>query len=458
MNLQLPNNFSRAIQFILLIFLFSLQGIAKEPSLVQLDAVLKDLRDYEYGEPETWKPELIETMRLIYQEPKVQGEAESLLKRFLKSDLSPSARQAVLNVYSKLASGDTPLLQTAMPEAGGEVQSRETIRALGKQGTVEASLKLIPLLNTTPGVEEALLECSERLARKSLLQEANAIYKHLYLSSENTQVRVAALRGQFHLAANPEAFLIESIQAVKPPLRPHVIRLAKLLPGDYQNGIKLLKLGGLGKDDQIQLLKILAARHDPSIYPVVVDFLRSEDPRLRNTALEVLPSVGRSESIELLLPLTVGEDTEEQSLARQALYRIPGAELDQKLARLLDSQSPPEQIELIKAIAERNSATTTPSLLNLAVSEHPGVRSEALDALGKIAPVASLDALIDLLQNADSAKAKKDLEKTLTRIALRHVQNPASARILRNRIQQTDDRRVKESLQTILQKLAESNS
>ncbi|MCB1122382.1 MAG: hypothetical protein KJT03_12590, partial [Verrucomicrobiae bacterium] len=61
---------------------------AEEPAMVQLESVLNELSGYSYGEPETWKPELLESMREIYQDPGLYDRALRRLKDFQNSSVS----------------------------------------------------------------------------------------------------------------------------------------------------------------------------------------------------------------------------------------------------------------------------------------------------------------------------------------------------------------------------------
>jgi hypothetical protein len=385
-----PNRFWSWVT--LFLALSSLGTLAQDSSLKRLDSVLQDLSHYEYGEPETWKPELIDVMRGIYSNTGQQAAAKKKLSEFLASQASAVAKKEVGQVYYNLT---------------GEAYTGNS-KTVSKQITKPQS----PLM-----------------------------------------VEVAKLDKRFHKSKDQVALIKKELGKASDEFRPHVIRLVKFLPESFKNGSSLLALKNLNPHDKAQLLILLAARHDPSIHDTAIAYLKGNDPQLKIAALKVLHLVGKAEDIDYLTSLAAKADEPYQALARDALSRIPGADIDQSIVTGLSSSTPEEKAELIQAIEKRNTTNAWPALVKLSGSESLDLRIESIRALAMVAPVTGLKDVIDLMVQTDNSKVKSEIEKAIYRIAVRSADNSTAAKVIQAYQRSSNDETIKESLAGILKKL-----
>ena len=362
----------------------------QETTIVQLELVLNHLGEYNFGEPETWKPELIEVMQSVYQQPEAQAKAASLMLTFLRSEASNEAKNAVRTIYYTLTG-------KASIEAESQASSIET-------------------------------------------------------SASSLMTKVAALHEDFESSTEPAEFIQQRLRNASDELRPHVIRLIRLLPESFRSGFSLFEVHNLTSHNKAQLLKLLSARGDPSIHALATDFAQSDNQMLRLAGLESLQTFGRPEDVLFLTHIAASREDPEKSLAREALYRMPGEDVDIIIIKLLKIESPQQQLELISAIEKRNIESATTQLLEL-VSKDGETQSPAIRALATTASLSSLGAVIELLIQADSLKQKKALETAIFRIASRYSSDSKGSTIIRKRLKSTRNSQAKDSLASILEKL-----
>lgn len=375
--------------------LFSIQLSSAVPSgdtINRLEAVLASLSSYSYGDPETWRPELIEVMRNVYQLPDTQTHATTLMLDFLNSGASSEAKKAVrFNYYS--------LVDRVVPQSNNQ-------------------------------------DWDELLPPSSLM------------------IKVADLNKDFEKSKKPVAYVKQTLKTASNELRPHAIRLVRDLPDTFRKGSTLFKINSLNSHNKAQLLRILAARKDSSIHDLAIHFAQDEDSMLRMAGLISLQTIGKAEATRFLTEMAVSWNDPEKTLARNALYRMPGRDVDAAISRLLmETASTEGQMELISAIEKRSIQSATGQLLELA-SQEGKTQSQAIRAIALIAPLNSLDAVIDLLTESDTSKQKRALETAIYRIAYRFADDPVASTTIRERILASEDRSLKDSLSSILEKLS----
>lgn len=363
-----------------------------QATINRLETLLATLSDYNYGDAETWKPEMIEIMRSIYQQETAHREAADRIRAFLDSSASIEAKNAVKPAYYTLRSD--PLsdsdVQEVLEDASGS-----------------------PLMN-----------------------------------------KVANLNNAFRETRNPVLYIKRNLKTESDELRPHVIRLVRGLPHSFRKGSTLFKIDSLSFHNKAQLLGILAAREDPSIHGLAIRFAKGEDPMLRAAALMSLQTIGKAEDTEFLTEMAASWNDPEKSLARNALHRMPGRDVDEAISHLLlIAESTESQLELITAIEKRNIQSATAQLLELA-SKGGMNQFRAIRAIALTAPISRLEAVIDLLAENDNAKEKRELETAIYRIAFRFADDAVTSSIIRKRMLTIENPLVKESLSSILEKLA----
>jgi HEAT repeat protein len=271
-----------AILFLTPIFVLqTFAQTAKEKAFKEMTKVLAELSAYNYGEPEHWKPKLIEAMKPVYYNEDAKAEVEKLMLLFLKSDAAPEAKQAIQREFSQIASKDSEndilemlkdeksatlalyILDNAelgninqfkkiAPDATDLVKigiinllgNREdekavvllsdlaqtknkqialaAISSLSKIGTAESAGALMSVSKSLPAdlnseVAEAKLKCAYKLLDKGHSNEAKNIFQELNNSSNSISVQTSALNGLFRLSDEKPAFITEQLKGTSNP-------------------------------------------------------------------------------------------------------------------------------------------------------------------------------------------------------------------------------------------------
>lgn len=407
--------------------------MAQTNPLQRLEKVLSELSVYQYGQPELWKPDMIEAMRLIYKDPELHEDAEKMLASFRSSNASSEARQAISRDLENLS---------------------DLIRSpsIFEEPTEVEVAHLLSLEKRTAQVNEDLLKFAEVFSKEGRKSLALTIYQKLLDRENHFPTRVAAMRGQFRISPEPVAYVMKAIQEADFKLEPHAIRLVSELPDTFEGGLKLLEIEGLDPNSISQLIKILAGRGDPSIHDFVVTYCSSENQQLRQIALESLRHMGKPRDVKFLAEIAADNSDPNRSLAREALYQMPGRKVDDTIVQLMATEDMATQIELIQAVEKRNIVSATKQLIKLSRT-NPTVTSQTIKSLSAISPVSGLEAVIDLLTHLKSMEDRKALETAIYRIAARDPDDKEGKKIIQRKLGTTEDKSIRVVLSAILQKL-----
>lgn len=408
-----PQSITRLFKILLwssAVYAINLQAKAQE--LASLEAILTDLASYEFGDPTPWRPELLDTMHSVYQNTNTQIAAIQLMSEFLRSNASGEAKRIVQD--------ELRVLEPNPP------------KTVGLTDLFDEADRLMAQPKDWPDKHEGLLTIAEQMVDLGKHPEALRLYDYLSSNTDNIMIRTAALYGRFHVSQQPINILKTALKSPESKLRRQAIRLARDLPTDFAKGARLFKVVPLSDAEKAQLLNLLAERRDRSIHSKAVEYSKSASPTLRKAALYVFELLGQAGDVLLLAEWASEEIDTESDLARKALYRMPGQAIDKKIVALL-GQSPTEvQIELIKAIEERNITTASKPLLDVARSStNQKVVSESLQAVAMTGTIETLESLIDLLEVEQDSKVQKNIERSISRIVSRFPDDPIGKELLK---------------------------
>jgi HEAT repeat protein len=266
---------------------------------------------------------------------------------------------------------------------------------------------------------DALLVSADQLLAEKDPAAALAIYEKLYRPAETETVQVAALRG-IAAAAGEAATPALSAALLGPSAR---LRAAasQILGGMPGAGAAKALLGGLKQapwQTQVQVLAALAERGEVSP-DVFTAMLSSPEPDVRVAALEGLVQAGGADAVMPLGKIAAGATDQEQTAARQSLYRLRGPEVDRVLAGSIGGAEPKVRVELIRAAGERGTREAAGALLAAAKDDNAEVRREALRALRDTAAPERLPALIGLLLNARDSADRRESQRALLAVVKR---------------------------------------
>ena len=485
-----------------------------QDQLQAVKSVLEDLKNYQYGLPETWKPDLLEAMQPVYDHEQLQKQIEPLMLDFLLSNASLPAKRAIGKELAAIASpeaekslfklladqkaaalaleilamadlGEVKQFEKALKKADTDTrigiinllgdrgendavallarqaktakdkESEAIAFALAKIGTPDAA-SVLHELNVQEDIKnQARVNCGFNLIEKGYKKEGGQIFGQVYQESVFPPLQTAALNGMFAISDQPVDFIKQYLISANEPLKNEVIRLVIKLPENYQSGKELLSVENLTSRDKRQLITILAQRQDRSIHEQVISFLQQEnDPLLRKTTLEVIPAIGGASDVELLARLASRLKGEEKQLAEYALFTLPGKDVDHKIIQLLESNNEEIKPVLIKAIGQRNMQQGSKKLFLLASTDNKQIRIEAIEALGKVAGEQDLPAAIALLSKAEDRRERRTLEETVYLIAARSDNRSANSNTIKKELKRTTNTANQISLLSILGQLA----
>lgn len=416
---------------------------------------------------QTRSEEAIEYMAELLHEPN----AAHLALMALQEIPGKTARESMKKQFP----GATPVIQLGILQTFGEWRDTESVKfvskqtkskntdvanaafsALGEIGTEKSAallVKSIPVARAEnkTALMEALLLNAGQLAAENLSGKAFELYGKLPEMNPPDAFAVATVKGKMQTTSgNPAELLKENLKTASHELKPELIKLVEILPASFSNGDEWLQLPGLTETEQLQLVLHLARRGDKSIRDEALQFAQHENTRFHEPALRALAEVAGTAEIPFFIKLAATGRGEEQALARQIVYTLPGSEVDEYLVNKLSGADEEPAIEYLKAIGERNSTDATEALLQTAGSGSPGVRTEAIKTLAKVAGVKETDEVLQLLLSAENNRERRELERTLFLVATKNGPENAPTNVMVKALENATDKENKTALMSVL--------
>jgi len=202
----------------------------------------------------------------------------------------------------------------------------------------------------------------------------------------------------------------EEMQAV-------AIAMVKDMAGTDVTEALAKELPNLSARSQVMLLSALSDRGDAAALPAVSAAAKAEDPSVRVAAFRALGQLGGASSVELLAQAAATTTSEERKAARDSLYRLRGADVDQTILAAIPKAEPKVRVELINAVGERNIRQGVGILLGTAKDSDRKVRIQSLRVLKGVAGPSDMPALVDLLIHAQSTSDRNEAQKTVAAVA-----------------------------------------
>lgn len=343
----------------------------------------------------------------------------------------------------------------ALGERQQEGASKLVVGALNSpdQDLFIATVKMLGRLNEDVGVQGLLQKrTGEQGFRKMQIDAAllstkrKAVLSELYASSEDLEVKAAALLGLIlggdtSLAASSMASgdAVQQVAAIEAALQGKD-------PAVYDAVAQ--NLGTLPAHVQLQAVSALEFSGNRTYSKAVEPILKSNDVLLQDNASRALARIGTVESI---VPLMVNGRAD----ARRALGLLDvegvGAELEKVAKSSSDSRNRAGAIEVL---ALRGRRDLIPTFLECAASNDPVVAVAAFKTIGSIGELAQIDPLADLMMEQESSPLSRDALNAMVEI-MRRSSNPGEAvGILERKMKGASPR----STVNILQALVQSGS
>lgn len=213
------------------------------------------------------------------------------------------------------------------------------------------------------------------------------------------------------------SLIIDELKSGEPERQTGAIAVARDMPGPALTQALAAELPTLSPPIQVQLLSALADRGDASALPAVIAAVGSADESVRMAALRAVGQLGDASNVLFLAQRAAESRGPEQAAARESLYRLRGAGTDATVLNEIPAAATDVQIELIRAVGQRNITRSVETLLAVAQGDDRRVRVESIRMLGVVAGPDDLPALVNLLLQLTDPSDRTAAERTITAVA-----------------------------------------
>lgn len=279
-------------------------------------------------------------------------------------------------------------------------------RSLGQIATTDAVAALKQAVGKVPASAEGLLRCAEAAAP----EQAAPLYDALRAAAVPPHVKVAAMRGAI-LSRGPAGvpILVEQLRGESAVLFGAALRAALELPGAAVSKALADELGQLPTDRQGRVCDALGQRGEAAAVPALIALARSSGATdARVSAIEALVRIGDVSAVPVLADLAVAGDDEVSKAALAALASYPGQAAEGAIVALVNKPDAKIRRIGLDLVARRRIVSAVPDLLRLAGDADPEISGPSLKAVGDLAGVKEIPALIELLLKAPATDAAAD--------------------------------------------------
>jgi HEAT repeat protein len=236
------------------------------------------------------------------------------------------------------------------------------------------------------------------------------------------------------------------------------ITMVKDMPGKEVTKALAKELPNLSVTSQVQLLYALGNRGDDAALPAVITAVKAKDESIRIAALKALGQLGNETNVSLLAETAATTKGQEQKAARQSLYRLRGAKVDEMILAGIPNAEAKIKIELISSVGQRDISQGVNALLNAAKDSDRKVRIESIKALKAIATPEHLPELVKLLLDLQSSSENNEAQKTIAAIAHKIEDKNQQAEAVLAVLPSVTDIQKRCSLLSVLGKIGDSSA
>jgi len=236
------------------------------------------------------------------------------------------------------------------------------------------------------------------------------------------------------------------------------IAMVKDMPGTEVTKALVKELPNLSAASQVQLLSALSDRGDAAALPAVITAVKAEDESVRIAALKAVGQLGDESSVDLLARTAAAIRGAEQKAARESLYRLRGAKVDETILTGITKAQSKTKVELIKSAGERNISAGVNTLLKTAKDSDRKVRLESLKVLKIVAGPEHLPAMVELLLNLQSSSDLNEARKTIASVAHQIEDKNRQAEAVLAVLPSVKDVKKRCSLLSVLGKIGDSSA
>lgn len=366
-------------------------------------------------------------------------------RRALEKNGSPKATKALAAAYASATDAELRLAllnslaarRAAECEADFVAAAQDKDAALARVGIAAlADLATPSAITVLENVAKNADGVVQRASHEALLRVAGTIMprdaatsKRLYealLTAEPAVIQLGALRGLCRVegATGVDRVLRYLSSATDTPTRRRAAAIAAELSEADTTARLTQALTGAKPEAQSALLEALEMRKDTSATPAVVALLRSDSAEVRLAALSTLKTIGDASAVNALTERAASSDEAERDLARLALQRLRGAEVDRALIAFAQSEGAAAgRGEALRALAERHCDEAKPLFEHCLSDANADIRRGACAALDKVGVSANLAAIAQALQSEKDDGCRETAEDAIASITLREPES-----------------------------------
>ncbi len=336
--------------------------------------------------------------------------------------------------------------------------------ALGKIATDESATFLGAALPKVEGnvrnvVVDAYLKNADMYLKAGGNANAEGIYTPLFAETESTPTRSAALTGLIKTVDNPTELIVDVLSSDEnAAIKGVAISMVHQCKRDMDlNAIAaaMPKLDALGK---VQLLTAFKVKGDPVVRDAVVKALECKDEQVVITAIEALSVVGDKSDAVLLAEIAADSRDDKKETAKEALARLNANGTNDAILAAIPTTEATIKVELVESIGARQMAASIPVLLQSAKDENARVRVASLKALAQVASPDDLNAVIDLLIDAQSNGERREAERAVAAVAIKIKDADQQGDAVIKAMTTVEDMKAKSSLMLVAGRLGDADA
>lgn len=306
-----------------------------------------------------------------------------------------------------------------------------------------------------------LLACAESLSAAGDDPPAADIYEKILSAKVSPAIRRAAMKGKIGSSGGAASKTILGVLKGKDPemLQPAIA----MIPGAFSGtdvGEACALLPGLPEDAQVQLIAVLARFPKDAVLATLMQAASASPSQVvRIEAIGALALAGDKTCVGFLSDRAARTSSVEQAAARDSLARVRGGDVDAAiLDRLASARDNAVLGELIRAAGERRIRGSLPTLIKLAVSGVPMVRSQAFRAIRRLAGAEDLVPLLGLLMDTEDESDLDEIAAAVASAASREARPSARAEAVESLLSTEKDPLRRASLMLVLGKIGEDRT
>jgi HEAT repeat protein len=319
------------------------------------------------------------------------------------------------------ANSTGPLIEK-LKDADTEVASAAAA-ALGRIGGGTAAKTLQPLLAgapaaVRPAVAEGCILCGEQSLAEGRAADAIRLFDAVRSAAISKQKTLEATRGA--ILARGDAgmpLLLEQLRSRDRECFNIAMRTVRDLPGRAVTQVLLDEMSRVTPERQSSLLLALADRGDAETLEAALKLAGSAAEPQQLVAISVLDRLGDPKSAPVLLAVAGGDNAKVALAARLAVAKMPAGDVDAAIVAMLKQPAENPRRAAIELIAQRRVMSSIPELLKLTGDANAAVSAASFKALGELAGVPEVPALLGALMKAkDTEPAENALSAVCARL------------------------------------------